>query len=74
MDSPEPAAIRALKKLSEAIGVDALKTDLCTILPRVEDRMARELRTALAEKDYDKLARLAGELSITARMKLELCK
>ena len=74
MESPEPAAIRALKKLSEAIGPDALRTDVCAILPRVEDRMARELRTALAEKDYAKLALLAGELSITARMKLELCK
>ena len=74
MDSPEPAAVRALKKLSEAIGPNALKMDLCTIFPRVEDRMARELRTALAEKDYAKLALLAGELSITSRMRLELCK
>jgi len=70
---PQPAAIRLLKRLNAAMGVDALRTDTCRLFPKIESEMLSEMDSALSKRDYSRVSTLAGELELWSRMRLELC-
>ena len=72
-ESPEPVGIRVLKALSEAIGPDATRTDLCRMMSRVEDDLRSKVDSAMFAKDYKAADRHVNELVFLARLKPEMC-
>ena len=70
---PEPVGVRVLRRISAAIGPDALRTDFCTLMPRVEDGLVREVYDAMRAKDYVVADRAVDELVWFQRIKPEMC-
>jgi len=72
-ESPEPVGIRIVKALSEAIGPDATRADLCRVVSKIEDDLRRKVDSAMFTKDYTTADRHVDELVFLARLKPEMC-